>query len=67
MCFHCASMLFDKKKWIDLFTHQGMNAKLLHMKHLICNALVSVIYSVVSSQYSYTIPVLWLCSEKDNI
>jgi len=39
----------------------------IHMKHLICNALVSVIYSVVSGQYSYTIPVLWLCSEKDNI
>jgi len=28
----------------------------IHMYHLFCNALVHVIYSVVSDQYSYTIP-----------
>jgi len=28
----------------------------IHMSHLFCNALVHVIYSVVSDQYSYTIP-----------
>ena len=27
----------------------------IHMEHLICSALVHVIYSVVSGQYSYTI------------
>ena len=27
----------------------------IHMYHLFCNALVHVIYSVVSCQYSYTI------------
>ena len=27
----------------------------IHMYHLFCNALVRVIYSVVSGQYSYTI------------
>ena len=27
----------------------------IHMYHLFCNALVHVIYSVVSGQYSYTI------------
>ena len=27
----------------------------IHMLHLFCNALVHVIYSVVSGQYSYTI------------
>ena len=27
----------------------------IHMQHLFCNALVHVIYSVVSGQYSYTI------------
>ena len=27
----------------------------MHMFHLFCNALVHVIYSVVSGQYSYTI------------
>ena len=29
----------------------------IHMSHLFCNALVYVIYFVVSGQYSYTIPI----------
>jgi len=29
----------------------------IHIYHLFCNALVHVIYSVVSGQYSYTIAV----------
>jgi len=29
----------------------------IHIYHLFCNALVHVIYSVVSGQYSHTIPL----------
>ena len=31
----------------------------IHMQHLFCNALIHVTYSVVSGQYSYTIPMRW--------
>ena len=31
----------------------------IHMYHLVCNALVYVIYAVVAGQYSYTIPYLF--------
>ena len=36
----------------------------IHMYHLFCNALVHVIYSVVSGQYSYTIDLVHINSIK---
>jgi len=47
-------------KWVDLdcrviTTEYRTRVHCIHMYHLFCNALVHVIYSVVSGQYSYTI------------
>ena len=38
-------------------TKYYLHVHLLHVQHVLCNALIQVIYSVVSCQYSYAIPV----------
>ena len=40
--------------WCFITTEYRTRVHCIHMYHPVCNALVHVIYSVVSGQYSYT-------------